>query len=63
VATKTRRKTTRAAGKPDPPGAELQHADGCPSEREEAYRERTPDGEQVIVSRCLDCPAHRVDPE
>jgi hypothetical protein len=65
TAKRTTTRTRAPARKPDPPVAELDHAEGCPADRErqEAYRDVTPDGTRVIVSRCLDCPAHRVDEE
>jgi hypothetical protein len=33
----------------------IRHLDGCPQDRNEESRRRTPDGRDVRVIRCCDC--------
>ncbi len=42
--------------------SEVEHLDGCPADRIERYDQTRPDGWALIVTRCLDCGAQRVDP-
>ena len=41
--------------------AEIRHLDGCPAGRTEEYEATRPDGEKVVVARCIDCGASTVD--
>jgi hypothetical protein len=49
--TQTKTKTADAA-------LEVSHLEGCPAERVETYEVEGPKG-FVIVTRCIDCGAHR----
>ena len=37
------------------------HLDGCPMERFEEFSSKRPDGEEVTITRCLDCAMQVVD--
>lgn len=40
-----------------------EHQDGCPADREESFETKRPDGEVVIVARCLRCGGQTVQPK
>lgn len=45
------------------PAKEVEHLDGCPTDRVERYDQTRPsDGQAMTTTRCIDCGSQRVDP-
>lgn len=40
---------------------ERDHERDCPATRVESYSERKPNGNTVLITRCLDCGGHRAE--
>lgn len=40
-----------------------EHQDGCPADREESFETRRPNGQVVVVTRCLLCGGQTVMPK
>ncbi len=39
------------------------HSKGCPEQRIESYKAARPNGQTVVVVRCVDCGAHNIAEE
>jgi hypothetical protein len=40
---------------------ERDHERGCPAERVESYTEIKPNGDRVLITRCIDCGGHNAE--